>query len=1479
VTMRRKIPQGTVLSVRHHPHHCCCHYHHHLRRFLATTVAPAKESYWSQWNHYKHHHDLNSNKNPFIISRSLSSSSSCWDVSMRQPILFYCHPSPKITIHPISMKNHNIYYDRRMLNPWRQQPLKHHLQGKQQIRYVTNRNISDFDSLMQSTRHILSLSSSSSSTVSTCSDKSFKGPSEKDNIHLVTTLLEDMILQWHSFLTANIRHSSDNNGGSSSSNRSIGIDMIKELYQSWISHIRGGFVMSTSSLSLSTPRTNENPINTHNSTNHTYNHTHNRSSDKVTNSIIKPFQIMLELYTNLIPNHGYEALQILHDWYSLYHGDIQLSPTKDQYEHVLLSYLNIQPPSSFIDNNHHDRNDIEYQYYRNIDEGAQVAIEIRDQLQQWGYAMEPDIRTYLLIIQCISNAIIHMTLSSTNPTKHSKLCQYVLHSQSDDANESSKINKINNSLSTIIANKLLSLNHGINTSMDHFIRHIIKQHSNSNSVYVGKAFPMSTTINPRKDNNPMSFVLPDHVVRELRHSELANLLLGISHVLQCNNYCISYQNINQLSSVDMDDIKTLVDRRRNNHLNHNTIKWQNVWAQLQLHLSNSTTATSTATSNISSQQNRKSLFRGIQRTLFLSSSPYQQDQLLKKYDVASIDDLDSFRLVADFFDQTNYHYLMGYRNMTATLLPTSWWHEKERPQSTYSKKETAFFEYSAFDDVAEEISSTLSCAETLFSDFSHVDMKSIPSLIHYNQAITILKNIRRQYHHLYHDTMRTKTDPSHSENDPKNNPTVGYKRIEQQQMQYLHDMNRLYYETLDEDDATKFATPTTLTLYTNLLMKSYLDCNQPNHVINIWDDMKKRRSSSSTTSDTKYVNIRRDVTSYGIVLEALASEHCSNAPTNTFPDLRTSTTKNHPYNWKETSHSRALKAHSIWKTMLSIFYAQQKSNNADMTTTSIALDSTLHGIDPIDVVIFARYPTIISSIGDNCFNESTFVPNSKHYATVMRAWSRSYHPSAAVYCQEVYDQLNRDAELYSSFIGPPDIRHDKAFITTLGYSTIPGCYERILELYDKYHGHYHRDYHHYTAKLALQSQPFEERSDDIESNMELSETILYALSQLTKNKKGAIEAECMFEQILEDKKMLLQQRRVRSGDIREAGNTQQFRPLLTTKCYNSVMMAWVKANEKDSSMHCETIFKKLQDAYQESNYHPDVQPDSFSYVALIESYIKSFSHCNGTTPSFDVGAKASEILADMERRAQSNLCEYPDVNVYSAVMKAYWKQGDGNAIENVEAVLNRMKYSYENLHNIKAKPDTHAMTILLHTWAKSKHPDKASMAYKVLHSMIESYQQGDMNMKPTTHSFAAVLNACAFMETYDDKEKQAETIQIALSCMNLLQNASDDEQNYVYGQPNEFIYKNLFQTICRNLLDTQERSRIASIIFQRCCQDGYVTKSVINILRKHIPDLYKKLPLQENYKRSRSNDKSRTTTNHDVIRQLPKEWTRSIVEN
>jgi hypothetical protein len=224
----------------------------------------------------------------------------------------------------------------------------------------------------------------------------------------------------------------------------------------------------------------------------------------------------------------------------------------------------------------------------------------------------------------------------------------------------------------------------------------------------------------------------------------------------------------------------------------------------------------------------------------------------------------------------------------------------------------------------------------------------------------------------------------------------------------------------------------------------------------------------------------------------------------------------------------------------------------------------------------------------------------------------------------------------------------------------------------------------------------------------------------------------------------------------------------------------------------------------------------------------------------------------MEAQAAKGFSEYPDAKIYTAVMKAYWKSDQPDAALRVEEIVRRMKQAYE-AGNAGAKPDAHAMTVLLQTWAKSMDPNKAVIAWNIHNEMKESFEMGNIDMQPNAYSLSAVLNACAHTKS-DNPQTKAEAVKVALMAMNELDSGINDGLN-------EFTFRNMFQVIVSQIDDLKERTRYASVIFQRCCQAGYVNRRTLLSLKDHVPTLYRKLP-----------------SSPDKKLNLPEQWTRHVAK-
>jgi len=308
----------------------------------------------------------------------------------------------------------------------------------------------------------------------------------------------------------------------------------------------------------------------------------------------------------------------------------------------------------------------------------------------------------------------------------------------------------------------------------------------------------------------------------------------------------------------------------------------------------------------------------------------------------------------------------------------------------------------------------------------------------------------------------------------------------------------------------------------------------------------------------------------------------------------------------------------------------------------------------------------------------------------------------------------------------------------------------------------------------------------------------------------------------------------------------------TVACYNSAIIAWSNSGDRDAYRHCRDVYQRLLAAYERFGKDPQLRPNSSTYCGLIDALVPSkhsASHEINPDSLVDIGDHAESILAEMEDRASQGLSSPPDAKVYTSVMKAHGKSDHPDAAAKAETILHRMKEAHD-AGNLKAKPDATAMTVMLRALAKSSAHNKAIISWGILTDMRAAFEQGDTDMRPNAHIFAAVLNACAFTRTSDEEIKR-QVVKIALMVFN---ESTGDERGSLL---NEFLFRDMFRTVIEQIDDMQERTEYAGVIFQRCCQEGFVNPKVVSLLKQNVPALYKRLPFGP-----------------DGNLQIPNQWTR-----
>ena len=137
--------------------------------------------------------------------------------------------------------------------------------------------------------------------------------------------------------------------------------------------------------------------------------------------------------------------------------------------------------------------------------------------------------------------------------------------------------------------------------------------------------------------------------------------------------------------------------------------------------------------------------------------------------------------------------------------------------------------------------------------------------------------------------------------------------------------------------------------------------------------------------------------------------------------------------------------------------------------------------------------------------------------------------------------------------------------------------------------------------------------------------------------------------------------------------------------------------------------------------------------------------------------------------------------------------------------------------------------------------------------MIERYKEGDLNVKPTQRILCTVLNGCA----HTGPGGESEALRVAVAVQNLLFNELE-----LFERPGRQIFKNSMMAFRHLIKDKTIQDRFTNAIFRRYCEEGLVDETILELLKRHSPSLYRKLP--------------GVNGSESDLEALPKEWSSVI---
>jgi len=183
---------------------------------------------------------------------------------------------------------------------------------------------------------------------------------------------------------------------------------------------------------------------------------------------------------------------------------------------------------------------------------------------------------------------------------------------------------------------------------------------------------------------------------------------------------------------------------------------------------------------------------------------------------------------------------------------------------------------------------------------------------------------------------------------------------------------------------------------------------------------------------------------------------------------------------------------------------------------------------------------------------------------------------------------------------------------------------------------------------------------------------------------------------------------------------------------------------------------------------------------------------------------------------------------------------------------------------------------VINAFAKSNSPSKAVEAESILHMMLDSYNNGNQQAKPSVITYSAIMNACAY--TQGDREDRRAAFRIAQSCLKQIVSGGGNENssNKNNEGPNNIVFRTFF-TACANLVPPgDKRNELVRLVFEECCRRGMLdVKIIVNLRRSFSNDLVSSLCSKASSS-SRISNRDHLARGRIELEDLPLEWRSNI---
>ena len=214
-------------------------------------------------------------------------------------------------------------------------------------------------------------------------------------------------------------------------------------------------------------------------------------------------------------------------------------------------------------------------------------------------------------------------------------------------------------------------------------------------------------------------------------------------------------------------------------------------------------------------------------------------------------------------------------------------------------------------------------------------------------------------------------------------------------------------------------------------------------------------------------------------------------------------------------------------------------------------------------------------------------------------------------------------------------------------------------------------------------------------------------------------------------------------------------------------------------------------------------PNKWTYNSYLQALAKQRNPA-----SADEAERILTMMEDKSKQLRSNTLK-PDVLTYTNVLHCIALSESGDAFPRAYAILSKMENGDGDV-----RPNVYTYNVLINVVAKSKLPGKAKIAVRLVNRMKE------VAIRPITITYNNALNACAYSDREIDDRK--EVMQVATMILKEAQETSG--ANYI-------SYTTYLRVIRFFVYDRLEQWRLIRETFQRCCEDGQLTPTIMKQIR------------------------------------------------